>query len=215
MSNRRRHFSVERLSEEGQVVVRRGFDNNWTLDHTVGVLQTVTGEDLSVSSLHRWWKWQEVQRRLERRQQAVDSALAMVRSDPDGRMASAIRMMLQEQLLQREAELAKGDADELLTFYQQLERLGQAHKRLELQERAVGAEEKKADAALMQAEAALAVAEARLAEQRRRAEEAARQMKDAEDRARAEGRSLTPEEMRTIREQVFGLASPAGGDDAR
>jgi len=207
MSRRRTHFAVERLSKEGQAVVRRGHSENWTLEQAAEELQKTTGETIATSSLHRWWQNETVRQKCEKRQQNADAALAMVRSDPDGRMARNISLMVQEHLLLREEELVQGDAHELLSLHLAMEKMANVTKRTEIAEREVGAYELEAQAKMVAARAAQKPAEAKLESIRQAAQKLAEKLEQAEKQVSSGGRSLTVEELRRIREEVFGFAS--------
>jgi len=211
MPERRKHFAVERLSKEGQAVVRRGFDNNWTLKYTQEALQGATGEAINTSSLHNFWKWLKVQQRIARSKQTADAAMAMVCADVDGRAAQVINLRLQELLLEKEDLLGDAEILDILEQFKAMQKLAIAHKKTELAEREVAADEVKALAAMKMADAALLSARARIKAMEDKARAVVEKLEKAEKKMES-GRSLTQEELKDIREQVFGFVDTS--DDA-
>jgi len=204
---RRRHFAVEKLSEGGQAAVRAAVEQRKTLAEVARALKDATGEHVATSSLHRWMQADQVRQRIERRQQAVDAALTMLRAEPDGRMARMVQLALEERLIQAEDQLGALDLAEQLALWRDMGKISLAHKKAAIAERDVAADEKRAEAAMIQALAARQMAEARLEAVRQAAQKAAQKLEDAEQKVAAGGRSLTAEELRAIREDVYGFAA--------
>lgn len=208
MTTRRRHFAVESLSEEGQAIVRRGFEDGRTLEAIKDEVRSVTSELIGVSSLHRWQKWQETQRRWTERAAALDTATELIRAVPDPRFITALNNALKDHLTDKVEDLQNEDAAELLAHLLRMERLQLAHRKTQIDEqfakaatiKAVAAE-KAAEAALTQADAAMKRVELLEAKMK----QAAGELEKAE-RSLRRGRSLTVEEIRALREQLVGIS---------
>jgi len=214
-SSRRRQFAIERLSPEGQKVVRQGMEAGRTLDAVASELRRATGEQASVSSIHRWWRWEKTKVRFAERQQALDTAVELVKAVPDPRFISALNNALKDHLLDKEAELKEESALELMQHLLKMERVELAHAKLKVAQEIARAEtikavasEKKAEAAITQADAALMSAEARVKQLEATMAKAAKTLKEAEGKS-ADGK-VPAEVLARVRGDLYGLGGPAG-----
>jgi hypothetical protein len=159
---RRRHFAVDRLSEEGQAVVRQGQAGNWTLAHIVGEVKRQTGEEISDTAVHRWMADRQLQEQIAETQAGIEVAVELVSRVADDRFIRALNQTLKTKLLQRDAELEKLSAVELMGHVRAMERLELEHAKVAIDEQRAKVERAKIPIEEKKAEAALTVADARL-----------------------------------------------------
>jgi hypothetical protein len=210
---RRKHFAVEGLSDQAQAVVQRGLDEGWTLERIVEAVAKETGEKLAMSSLHRWSLEDRMRKRIERAERARDNMLAALKADPDGKTAQAVRLLVEEALVERGISFDGKEQDELLDELTRQQRLEIAHKKVAIDEQFAKAATIKAVAAEKQAEAALTQADAaveRVKLMREKMREAERKLGAAETKVRA-GQALTAEELRELR-LIVGVDDEEGDD---
>lgn len=212
-ADRRKHFAVQDLSKEAQAVVQRGLDEEWTLEKIVEGVAKETSEKLVLSSLARWAQEDRMRRRVERQERVSATMFTALKLDPDGKTATAVRLLVEEALVSRGLTFEGQEQEELLAELERQQKMELAHRKVEIDQQLATAATVRAVAAEKQAEAALTQADAavdRVKLMREKIREAEKKLGAAEKQVRA-GQPLTVEQLRELR-QIVGVDDEEDGD---
>lgn len=195
----RRHFAVEKLSPAGRAIVEAAFAAGVPYDAVVEQLQEETGEKVSRSAVSRYYRshWKESAARARDLSLQSTQLVDALKIKPTDELTETIRGLLALGLMERSSELASLDPVKALSEQRHREELRLREKELDLkkQEIELGVEQLKQRA--KEAEVKIETARVKLARIASQLDGAAKQA--------GRGKALSPEALKKIREECFGL----------
>lgn len=172
------------LGEDARAIVHAGFLARATLQAVIALVKTETGETVARSSLQRYRKWWRSEHRAAQEAHAYAKEIAAsLKIYPAAAQQRIIEQKLAQLMLLKLKDLEARDPIAVAE-------LALKQRRTTVKEREIELESKK-----------VALLEAKL----KTAEEREVKAKAALDNA-AKKKSLSPEDLKTIREQVYGIA---------
>jgi len=205
---RRKHFAVDALSEEGQAVVRAGFESGQPHREIIAALQEATQETISSGALSNWHRWQRTCQRFAELEAEHTTAVQLVRAIPDSRIVHALSNALEHYLVSKEGEFEAESAVELLGHFQAMQKLGLAHERVKIAEQAIKVERIKAVAAEKGAEANLTradVAMGQLELAKQKAAAAAKVLEGEITKSKSTGGKVPAAALERVLNEVYGI----------
>ncbi len=190
---------MDRLSEKGKQIVIDGLERGLTLERIISHVREQTGEQIAKSSLQRFAKFWEERAARERalREEAAFLAEAVRDADPESLSVIAKHMML-KRLMELSDEIQRIEPGQLMmaiSKHEQVEvekkKLGLARDRYELEKQRLELEVKRLEARIEQAKNAMGRELGKL------------------ERAAKDGRALTQEDIRAIKE-IYGIYDEVG-----
>ncbi len=175
---RRRHFSAERLSAAVRDLVHAGFAAGTPYDAIVAEV-AAAGEKVSRGALSRYWRFWRAQQKAEEARLAARRLVKELKPQGDEDLTRAVEGLLASEIY---AGLASAETKDL--YLPDLLKGGAALVKANVSRRQ------------------LALDQDKLALARRKFEQA---LDRAGDKAKAAGKTLDPDILRMIREEVYGL----------
>jgi len=208
MTRRRRHHKTERLSPEARRIVDDGLGAGATYDAIAFKVFEVTGEKIGDSSVQRyaaakWLPAREAAREADAVAERIVDRLQNLGHLDAASLREAMKLTAAEELFPVLRGLAADDPASLARFFSSLDqnRIGEA--RLDVDRRKIDVDLARVEARNREIEIKAREAEAKIERVRQETEEALRP-----------GRERTREDLeRTIRD-LYGIAAPAGAEEA-
>lgn len=184
-AERRRHFSAERLGAPALAVIHAGFEAGDPYEAICARVEADTGEHIARGSLARYWRFWRAEQKGREARVAAQKLVRDYTANPE-EMGKLIEGLLTSELY---ASFAEAETKDI--YLPDLLKGGAALVKAQISRRALAIEEQKLDLARRRFEGALAA---------------------VADKARAAGKTLDPDVMRMIREEIYGLGPDSGGE---
>jgi len=192
----RRHFAVEKLEPEAKAAVDDALARGVPYADVARMLEEEFEVKIAISSIGRYatGSFSPQRERLARLRAEAKALLDAYRENPSEDVREFLQAQVEMGIMENQTDLSKADVLKLLREQREREKLALERRRLDI-------EESKIKLGYTELETRVRVAEMAMARAAERARAVAGQLEGAE---RA-GRSLTAEELKRIREEVYGI----------